>query len=87
MKDGVCLINTARGGAIDEDALLEGLASGKIRGAGLDVFENEPTPKRALLDHPAVSVSPHIGAATAEAQGNIGRELADKIIAYFGDDK
>jgi D-3-phosphoglycerate dehydrogenase len=87
MKDGVCLINTARGGAIDEDALLEGLTSGKIRGAGLDVFENEPTPKRALLDHPAVSVSPHIGAATVEAQGNIGRELADKIIAYFGDDK
>jgi D-3-phosphoglycerate dehydrogenase len=87
MKDGATLINTARGGAIDEEALLEALNSGKLRGVGLDVFENEPTPKRELLDHPRVSMSPHIGAATLEAQANIGLELADKIIAYYGDDK
>jgi D-3-phosphoglycerate dehydrogenase len=87
MKDGVILINTARGGAIDEEALLEALESGKVGGAGLDVFENEPTPRRALLEHPKVSMSPHIGAATEEAQRNIGLELADRIIAFYGDDK
>ncbi len=80
MKDGVVLINTARGGVIDEEALLEGLNSGKIRGAGLDVFENEPTPRQELLQHPHVSVSPHIGASTEEAQANIGRMLAEQII-------
>ena len=87
LKDGVCLINTARGGIIDEQALLNGLESGKIGGAGLDVFENEPTPNPALMNHPKVSVSPHIGASTQEAQANIGLELADKIISFFGDDK
>jgi len=83
MKDGVILVNTARGGIIGEDALLEGLSSGKIRGAALDVFNNEPTPNQALLNHPNISVSPHIGAATDEAQANIGKELADQIIAIF----
>lgn len=83
MKDGVFIINCARGGVIDEDALLEGLNSGKIGGAGLDVFLNEPRPNRALLEHPRVSVSPHIGGSTIEAQAKIGRELADKIITYF----
>jgi D-3-phosphoglycerate dehydrogenase len=87
MKNGVVLINTARGGVIDEELLIEGLNSGKIGGAGLDVFENEPTPKEALLNHPNVSVTPHIGASTVEAQSYIGMELADKIIAFFGDDK
>lgn len=87
MKDGVILINTARGGLIDETALLAALESGKVGGAGLDVFENEPTPREALLKHPLVSCSPHIGASTQEAQAYIGMELADKIIAYFGDDK
>lgn len=87
MKDGVILINTARGGIIDENALLAGLESGKVGGAGLDVFENEPTPKEALLQHPKVSCSPHIGGSTLEAQSYIGMELADKIIAFFGDDK
>jgi len=87
MKDGVILINTSRGGAIDEKALLEGLASGKVGGAGLDVFEDEPTPRQELMDHPKVSISPHIGASTVEAQANIGLELADKILAFFGDDK
>lgn len=87
MKTGVFLINTARGGVIDEDALLAALDSGKVAGAGLDVFENEPTPKEALLKHPLVSTTPHIGASTVEAQSYIGMELADKIIAFFGDDK
>ena len=87
MKTGVFLINTARGGVIDEEALLAALDSGKIAGVGLDVFENEPTPREALLKHPAVSCTPHIGASTVEAQSYIGMELADKILAFFGDDK
>ena len=87
MSPGVCLINTSRGGAIDEQALIDGLNSGKIAGAGIDVFENEPTPRTELLQHPRVSMSPHIGASTIEAQANIGLELADKILAFFGDDK
>lgn len=87
MKDGVILLNTARGGLIEEAALLEALESGKVGGAGLDVFENEPTPNEVLLKHPKVSCSPHIGGSTMEAQSYIGMELADKIIAFFGDDK
>ncbi len=83
MKDGVFIVNTARGGTIDEAALLDALASGKVAGAGLDVFENEPTPRRALLEHAQVSVSPHIGGSTQEAQSLIGRELAEQIIAFF----
>ncbi|MBK7410318.1 MAG: D-2-hydroxyacid dehydrogenase [Saprospirales bacterium] len=87
MKAGVFLINTSRGGAIDELALLEGLKSGKIAGVGLDVFDDEPKPRKELLDHPKISVTPHIGASTQEAQGLIGLELADRILAFFGDDK
>lgn len=87
MKQGVFLVNTARGGIIEEQALLDALNSGKVAGAGLDVFDNEPTPREDLLRHPAVSVTPHIGASTVEAQSYIGMELADKIIAFFGDDK
>ncbi len=87
MKNGVFLINTARGGVIDEEALLVALDSGKVAGVGLDVFENEPTPREALLKHPNVSCTPHIGASTVEAQSYIGMELADKILAFFGDDK
>lgn len=87
MRNGVMLINTARGGSIDEEALLAALDSGKVGGVGLDVFENEPSPRESLLKHPLVSVSPHIGASTLEAQGYIGMELADKILAFFGDDK
>ncbi|MEM7102282.1 MAG: D-2-hydroxyacid dehydrogenase [Bacteroidota bacterium] len=83
MKDGVFIVNAARGGVIDEDALLEALESGKVAGAALDVFVNEPTPRQELLDHPKISLSPHIGASTGEAQRNIGLELADKIIAHF----
>jgi D-3-phosphoglycerate dehydrogenase len=84
MKKGVYLINTARGGVIDETALLAGLKSGKVAGVGLDVFNNEPTPNQELLNHPRISVSPHIGAATEEAQRNIGLELADQILEILG---
>lgn len=83
MKDGVILVNTARGGIIAEDEILKGLESGKVRAAALDVFNDEPTPDERLLMHPSISLSPHIGAATGEAQENIGRELADQIISYF----
>lgn len=83
MKDGVVLVNLARGGVIDEDALLEALNSGKVGVACLDVFENEPTPRQDLLSHPNVSLSPHIGAATGEAQDRIGTEIAAKIVATF----
>lgn len=81
MKKGVILVNAARGGVIDEEALLAALDSGQVAGAGLDVFENEPTPRQELLDHPKVSLTPHIGAATVQAQEKIGIELAEQIIA------
>lgn len=83
MKDGVILINAARGGTVDEDALLAAMNSGKVAAAGLDVFENEPSPRRELLEHPNISLTPHIGASTGEAQENIGVELAEKITAFF----
>lgn len=81
MKNGVILINAARGGVINEDDLLEALNSGKVSHACLDVFENEPRPSVAILKHPKISLTPHIGAATNEAQERIGVELAEKIIA------
>ncbi len=87
MKKGAFLINCSRGGVIDELAVLEGLNSGKLGGVGLDTFDNEPTPRPELLNHPKISITPHIGASTVEAQANIGLELADKILAFFGDDK
>ncbi len=80
MKNGVILINTARGGVIKEDDLLEALNSGKVACAGLDVFDNEPRPSVAILKNPKVSLTPHIGAATNEAQERIGVELAEKLI-------
>ncbi len=83
MKKGAIVVNTARGGVIDEEALLEALDSGHLAGAGIDVYNNEPKPDRRLLSHPNASVTPHIGAATLEAQQNIGLELADQIIAFF----
>jgi D-3-phosphoglycerate dehydrogenase len=83
MKDGVVVVNAARGGTIDEDALLKALDSGKVYAAGLDVFINEPTPRVDLLSHPNISLTPHIGASTAEAQERIGIELAEQIIAHF----
>ncbi|HEY6162634.1 MAG TPA: NAD(P)-dependent oxidoreductase [Bacteroidia bacterium] len=81
MKDGVVLVNAARGGVIDETDLIAALNSGKVAHAGLDVFENEPTPKKEILTHPKISLTPHIGAATEEAQERIGVELAELIIA------
>lgn len=83
MKDGVILINASRGGTVDELALLEALNSSKVAATGLDVYENEPTPKQELLVHPNVSCTPHIGASTNEAQEKIGLELADKLIAHL----
>jgi D-3-phosphoglycerate dehydrogenase len=83
MKNGVIIINAARGGVIDELALLDALNSGKVAAAGLDVFESEPTPNMSILAHPAISLTPHIGASTNEAQEKIGLELADKLIAHF----
>ena len=87
MKHGVFLIKTTRGGTVNEPAHLEALNSGKVAGAGLDVFDFEPTPRPELLQHPRISLTPHIGASTFEAQANIGLELADRILAFFGDDK
>lgn len=80
MKDGVVLVNTARGGVIDEAALKAHIASGKVRAAALDVFVGEPTPDIELIDNDQISTTPHIGAATAEAQENIGIELATQIM-------
>jgi D-3-phosphoglycerate dehydrogenase / 2-oxoglutarate reductase len=81
MKNGVCLVNASRGGVIDESDLIEALNSGKVAHAALDVFENEPNPRKDILAHPKISLTPHIGAATEEAQERIGIELAEKIIA------
>jgi D-3-phosphoglycerate dehydrogenase len=83
MKSNSILINAARGGVVDESELIAALDSGKLVHAALDVFENEPTPDSRLLTHAKISLSPHIGAATNEAQDRIGIELAEKIIAYF----
>ena len=83
MKDGVCIINTSRGKNVDEDALLAALESGKVRAAGLDVFATEPSTNHALYAHPMVSCTPHIGAATAEAQKRIGAEIVDIITKQF----
>lgn len=84
MKAGVGIVNCARGGVIDEVALVAALDSGKVLFAGLDVFENEPTPEIQLLMHPKISLTPHIGAATLEAQDRIGTELAHQIKQLMG---
>ena len=80
MKDGVGIINAARGGVLNENALLEAIEDGKVSFAALDVFENEPTPSIKVLMHDKISLTPHIGAATDEAQDRIGTELAEQII-------
>lgn len=82
MKPGVVIVNCARGGIIDQKALLEALESGKVAGAALDVFEHEPPTEeeRALIEHPRVSVSPHIGGSTREAQERVGAEIALKVV-------
>ena len=81
MKDSAVLINTSRGNNVDEDALLAALESGKLRAAGLDVYAEEPPKNAALYAHPNVSCTPHIGAATVEAQKRIGMEIVDIIRA------
>ncbi|AEK22321.1 D-2-hydroxyacid dehydrogenase [Capnocytophaga canimorsus] len=83
MKDGVGIINIARGGVINEAALLEALDNEKVSFAGLDVYENEPTPAIRTLMHPKVSLTPHIGASTSESQNRIGEELATQIISLL----
>lgn len=80
MKDGVCIVNASRGGVLDEVALVRAIESGKVMFAALDVFENEPSPEIQLLMNPNISLTPHIGAATREAQERIGLNLAKEII-------
>ena len=85
MKKGAGLINAARGGVIDEEALLNALDNEQLSFAGLDTFVNEPNPAMKVLMHPSVSLTPHIGAATQEAQDRIGTELAQQIHAILGE--
>ena len=83
MKRGSSIINASRGGIIDEEELIRNLDNGKIKFAGLDTFENEPTPSISILMHPKISITPHIGAATSEAQERIGEELANQICDFY----
>lgn len=83
MKAGVMIINCARGGVVDEKALLDGLNSGKVAYAGIDSYEDEPTKNIELINHPNVSCTPHIGASTVEAQGRVGNEVAKILIDFF----
>jgi D-3-phosphoglycerate dehydrogenase len=82
MKNGVRIVNCARGGIVNEDALYEALTSGKVAGAALDVFNEEPPTDWKLMKLDNVIASPHIGAATKEAQGRVGAEVAEKLIAF-----
>lgn len=84
MKKGVRIANAARGGVINEDDLLQALEDGTVAAIALDVYDNEPNPRKDLLNHPKIACTPHIGAATLEAQDRIGLELADLIIKEFG---
>ena len=83
MKTGSGIVNASRGGIIDETALMFALDKHKLAYAALDVFENEPNPSMHICMHNAISLTPHIGAATIEAQDRIGTELADQISTYF----
>lgn len=82
MKDGAAVVNTARGGVIDEKAVVKALENNKLSFAAIDVFEEEPTPQIKLLMQPKLSLSPHTGGATLEAQSRIGTELAEQIIDF-----
>ncbi len=84
VKKGAVLINCARGGVVDEDAMLAALNDGTLSAAGIDVFVGEPNPRQDILSHPRVSLTPHIGASTNEAQEKVGGELAGQIIAILG---
>ena len=83
MKYGVAVVNCSRGGVIDEEALISALDSGKVAFAGLDVFINEPTPSKEVLNHPKISLTPHTGASTVEAQDRIGLSLAEQICSIL----
>ncbi|MFC6267880.1 D-2-hydroxyacid dehydrogenase [Frigoriflavimonas asaccharolytica] len=83
MKDGVAIVNCSRGGVIDEDALINALNSGKVAFAGLDVFLNEPTPSEKILSHGKISLTPHTGASTLEAQDRVGISLAEQICSIL----
>lgn len=83
MKQGGAIVNAARGGVLDEVALVDALETGKVAFAGLDVYESEPSPEIKILMHPKISLTPHIGAATGEAQSRIGSELAEQIISLL----
>jgi D-3-phosphoglycerate dehydrogenase len=85
MKDGVRIINCARGGIVNEADLLEGLESGKVAGAALDVFENEPATENALFGRDDVVATPHLGASTAEAQENVAIQVAEQMADYLID--
>jgi len=87
MKDGVYLISTARGGIIDETALLEALNSGKVAGAALDVFENEPPTNIELIKHPHLIATPHIAGQTAEAQKRASSDIAREVLAALKGEK
>lgn len=84
MKDGIIIVNAARGGVIDETELIKNLDNGKVSVAALDVYVNEPSPREDILTHPKISLTPHIGAATVEAQDRIGEELATQIKELLG---
>jgi D-3-phosphoglycerate dehydrogenase len=81
MKDGVRIVCAARGGIIDETALLTALNSGKVAGAALDVFSSEPPTMDALIQHPHVIATPHIGAQTTESQARASKDIAEEVIA------
>lgn len=83
MKNGVAIVNCSRGGVIDEEALVSALNSGKVAFAGLDVFINEPTPSKEILNHAKISMTPHTGASTLEAQDRIGLSLAEQICSIL----
>ena len=83
MKAGVGIVNTARGGVVSETDLIKALSSGKVGFAGIDVFEGEPLIKKELRENPKVTLSPHIGGSTKEAQERIGIELAEKVVEFF----
>ncbi len=82
MKDDAILVNCARGGVVDEDALLNALKAGKFWGVGIDVWEEEPTHNTALINHPKVSATCHLGANSKESQARVGQAVLDKIAAY-----
>ena len=84
MKTGAGVVNAARGGVLDEVALIDALEKEKLSFAGLDVFESEPTPEIKILMHPKISLTPHIGASTRAAQDRIGLELANQVVSLLG---